>query len=244
MDSGIIQNGFAMDALERHQAVIANNLACSEIRGYKQSVIAFSGKRSGIIGGENCNSFDSLMPSPISKYNTSAGAFEPTGISTDVAIEGDGYFKIQDASGKFAFTKNGSFHIDSDGYMTDSAGKKVITDGGEVQFSNNGGAITINGLGQIFEGTDQVGTLSAYKLPNRLQNIFQGQLFNQSELNGIVPNDAVKFSSGFLEKGNVSPIQEMVNLIKVSHAHEANQSIIKQLDNQLGDAIQTLGATN
>ena len=244
MDNGIMQNGFAMDALERHQAFIANNLACSEVRGYKQNIIAFEGKKNGFIGGSDTNTFDSLMPSIVSKSNTATGAFERTGVATDVAIEGDSYFKVVDSNGLFSFSKNGSFHINNEGYLTDSIGRRVITDGGEVQFSNNGGVININGLGQIFEGADQIGTLSAYKLPSKLQNNCQGRVFRANELNGVVVDDSVKFSSGFLEKGNVSPIQEMVNLIRVSHAHEANQSIIKQLDSQLGDAIQTLGTTN
>ena len=48
---------------------------------------------------------------------------------------------------------------------------------------------------------------------------------------------------GFLENSNVSAIREMVNLIEVSRAHEANQKMIQTFDQNIGRAIGTLGHT-
>ena len=55
------------------------------------------------------------------------GVFEQTGNSTDVAIEGDGFFKVQMPSGEFRYTRDGAFRLDAtgrlvttDGYLLDS----------------------------------------------------------------------------------------------------------------------------
>ena len=48
---------------------------------------------------------------------------------------------------------------------------------------------------------------------------------------------------GYLESSNVSPIEEMIGLIEVSRAHEANQKMIQTFDQNIGKAIGTLGQT-
>ena len=48
---------------------------------------------------------------------------------------------------------------------------------------------------------------------------------------------------GYLESSNVSAIEEMIGLIEVSRAHEANQKMIQTFDQNLGKAIGTLGQT-
>ena len=48
---------------------------------------------------------------------------------------------------------------------------------------------------------------------------------------------------GYLEQSNVSAIEEMISLIEVSRAHEANQKMIQTFDQNIGKAIGTLGQT-
>jgi flagellar basal-body rod protein FlgG len=48
---------------------------------------------------------------------------------------------------------------------------------------------------------------------------------------------------GYLEDSNVSAIEEMIGLIEVSRAHEANQKMISTFDENIGKAIGTLGQT-
>ena len=55
--------------------------------------------------------------------------------------------------------------------------------------------------------------------------------------------DQFTLMQGYLESSNVSAIQEMIGLIEVSRAHEANQKMIQAFDQNIGKAIGTLGQT-
>ena len=55
--------------------------------------------------------------------------------------------------------------------------------------------------------------------------------------------DQFTLMQGYLESSNVSAIQEMIGLIEVSRAHEANQKMIQAFDQNIGKAIGTLGKT-
>ncbi|MFP6894604.1 MAG: flagellar basal body rod C-terminal domain-containing protein, partial [Opitutales bacterium] len=62
------------------------------------------------------------------------------------------------------------------------------------------------------------------------------------EPEAVDPADFV-IMQGYVENSNVSAIQEMISLIEVSRAHEANQKMIQHFDQMIGKAIGTLGAT-
>lgn len=243
METGILQSGSVMHALERNQALIAHNLACSEVRGYRQQAIGFEGKPNGSIAFKDIKPISSLNPRLVAQVSSVPGAFEQTKVETDVAIHGEGFFKLQDGLGRSVFTRNGSFHFDAEGYLTDISGRKVQSDSGPIQAENKGQSITINKNGQIFEGTQQIGTLTAYLLPKELLNQSQ-RAFSANELKNVKASKMAHFEAGFLERSNVSPLHEMVNLIRVSHAHEANHNVLKQLDNELSEAIQVFGNPN
>ena len=64
---------------------------------------------------------------------------------------------------------------------------------------------------------------------------------------GVTPETAnpeqFTIMQGYIESSNVSPIEEMIGLIEVSRAHEANQKMIQTFDQNIGKAIGTLGQT-
>lgn len=242
MELGLEQNALSMYALERQQAMISHNLACSTVRGYQSKVSGFSGKRNGIIAFPGVQPASSIKPTLQISNNTLPGSIERTAIPTDVAIQGNGFFKVQDNLGNVSFTRNGSFHFNESGVLCDYLNRQVIADGGTIQAENNGDPIFINRNGQVFEGDQELGTLTAYTLPEFIAKN-PGGSYTANEIAGT-QLASVSFESGYLEQSNVSPIHEMVQMIQVSNAHEANRNMIKQLDNELGEAIQVLGTTN
>ena len=241
MELGIEQNALTMNALELHQDIIAHNLACSSVHGYQEQIPGFIGENNGVVEFEKLPPLSSLTPHLRISTNETIGTLERTQIPTDVALNGKGFFKVQSLDGqKVSFTRNGSFRFNTEGYLCDSQGRIVLSDTGQIQAENNGDPIYINPYGQVFEGDQQIGSLTAFILPEKFKQN-PGQEYNEAELQGIQTNESVTFESGCLERSNVSPIHSMIQMLQVSNAHETNRIAIKQWDNELGEAIETLG---
>lgn len=241
MELGIEQNALTMYALERQQDVIAHNLANTTTAGFQEQVPGFMGKKNGIVEFEKLRPFASLTPHLCVNSNETIGALEYTQVPTDVALNGKGFFKVQSPDGqKVSFTRNGSFRFNSEGYLCDPQGRIVLGNAGSIQAENNGDPIYINSMGQVFEGDQQIGALVAFTLPETIK-VNPGAEYNPADLAGVQEIEDAKFESGCLEHSNVSSVREMVQMIQVSNAHEANRIAIRQWDNELGEAIESLG---
>lgn len=241
MELGIEQNALTMHVLERQQDVVAHNLACNTVAGYQERIPGFVGKKNGIVEFDKLKPFASLTPQLQLKVNEIQGTIEHTQVPTDVALNGKGFFKVQSPDGqKVSFTRNGSFRFNNEGYLCDPQGRLVLGNGGTIQAENNGDPIYINRNGQVFEGDQQIGMLTAFNLPDGLK-LHPGLDYRESDLGNVTINEEAVFEAGCLEQSNVSSIREMVQMIQISNAHEANRVAIKQWDNELGEAIETLG---
>jgi len=133
--SGLQSNAQAM-------TVTGNNIANSNTVGYKSSSTIFSDLLAENIASSSGNS-QVGRGTQVQTVQTSftQGGFEATGNSTDVAIEGDGFFTVSPASSDtMYYTRNGSFTFDADGYL-------VTADGYRVQ------GTPYNDDGELVEGT-------------------------------------------------------------------------------------------
>src|SRR5208282_2358983 len=181
----------------------------------------------------------------------SQGDFQQTGNSLDLAIQGLGYFQILTPSGQIAYTRAGSFHLDSSGNI-------VTADGDALQPS-----ITIPAdATAISIGSD--GTVSV-TLPNQTQSQQIGQIQlatcpNPGGLNSIGANLLLPTSSsgdaitgnaggseglgtlvqGSLEQSNVNTVEEFIQMILAQRSYEANSQVAKAAD-QMFQEVNQLG---
>lgn len=176
------------------------------------------------------------------------GSLQATGVDTDVAISGEGFFRVQQYDGSWAYTRDGSFKVDSTGQLVTANGLRVmpeiilpegfqietlsITDDGRVNVRVNGGEVPV-----------EVGQLELYKFPNAvgLENLGDN-LYRVSEASGA-PIAGIPGSEGmgitkhkFLEMSNVSIVNEMVQMIVAQRAYEFNSKAIQTSDNMLQTA--------
>lgn len=138
MGSGIAGLRAFMDALN----VVGNNVANVNTYGYKAGRVTFkesiySTQSAGsastdVTGGTNPNQIGYGSSVGTIDLDMSTQALESTGMATDVAIQGDGFFLLGNKSGVDAtnlnslmFSRVGNFKIDDDGYLTDGAGNIV-----------------------------------------------------------------------------------------------------------------------
>lgn len=107
--------------------VIANNIANVNTIGYKAGKTFFADVLSQSISGGSSGSMQVGRGVEVTEVATqfSSGSFETTGNATDVSIDGDGFFMVNDDDGGTYYTRAGAFHMDSDGYLIDTNGYKV-----------------------------------------------------------------------------------------------------------------------
>ena len=171
------------------------------------------------------------------------GELRATGVNTDVAIEGKGFFEMQLPNGAAAYTRDGEFHINSLGQLTTKQGGLVLGDSGPIQLDLiNPASLSISTAGEISQAGEVKGKLKIvdFEQPNLLTPISGGFLANHPSLQ---PSDVAvpALRQGFLETANTSPVMEMASLISVMRSFEANQRVIQMQDERMGRAISELG---
>ncbi len=110
---------------EKQMDVIANNLANSNTPGFKASDTYFSSMLSqNLASGSRQSVGQGVSVSAISTIYDQ-GSNESTGNSTDVSIDGNGFFVMKDMDGKSFYTRSGGFYVNNEGYLADNSGYKV-----------------------------------------------------------------------------------------------------------------------
>jgi flagellar basal-body rod protein FlgG len=180
----------------------------------------------------------------------SQGSLQQTEVGTDMAIMGEGFFRIQMYDGSWAYTRNGNFKVDSDGRMVTSNGYWLLPD---VIMPENflPESINITKDGRVsvkvpMNGEQvelDVGRIELYRFPNPVGLTAVGEnLFKVTQASGDpIPGRPGFEGMGtiehkFLEMSNVAIVQEMVNLIVAQRAYEFNSRTIQTSDNMLGTA--------
>ena len=240
---------------------IANNLANVNTHGYKKQRADFEDliyqtvKTAGTPATE-----DTVTPVGIQMGHGvkladtqrvfSQGALQQTDVATDLAIAGEGFFKIQMYDGSMAYTRNGNFKVDSDGRMVTSQGYWLIPDlimpeqflPDSINITQDGRVSVKVPMGDDTVEID-VGLIELYRFPNPVglsaigENLFKVSQASGDPIANLPGYEGMgKLQHKFLEMSNVQIVQEMVNLIVAQRAYEFNSRTIQTSDNMLGTA--------
>ncbi|HVO65607.1 MAG TPA: flagellar hook protein FlgE [Syntrophales bacterium] len=116
-----------LNASSTEMDVIANNVANVNTIGYKVGKTYFADVLSQSLSGGTSGSMQVGRGVQVTEVATQfgPGSFETTGNATDVAIDGDGFFIVNDLNGASYYTRAGSFHLNTDGDLVDTNGYKV-----------------------------------------------------------------------------------------------------------------------
>jgi flagellar basal-body rod protein FlgG len=243
-----------MVAQQIEQDVIANNLANINTVGFKKSRTNFQDLMYQIFSKAGATSATGVqLPAGIeigmgtklisTQKLFSQGDYQQTGNPFDWAIEGDGFFQIDDGDGGTAYTRAGSFKINKDGNICNSEGLLLTP---TINVPAGTVVITVDKTGQL-TATDGKGTLSqigqlqiaTFINPAGLSSIGRN-LFMKTEASGdeTLGNPGVDnrgtISQYFLEMSNVNVIDEMVKMIVGQRAYEINSKSIQTADTMLG----------
>ncbi len=176
------------------------------------------------------------------------GSLQNTGNVGDMAIEGEGFFRVLQYDGSYGYTRDGAFKIDSNGQFVNSNGYRLIPEiimpEGFIRESvavSQDGRVTVRIPG--LDDPIDVGQIELYRFvnPAGLQAVGEN-LFTISGASGDPIGGQPGFDGmgqtihRFLETSNVETVKEMVNLIVAQRAYEFNSKSIQTSDTMLGIA--------
>lgn len=177
--------------------------------------------------------------------NFRQGSLKQTGNPLDVALEGEGFFEIQMPDGETAFSRDGSFKLNSDSEVVTSMGRRLLdTNGNPIQIPGNTEKITITPNGNVFDqDNQQIAQINIVQFENKQRLEEMGEnMFRQGEDNPRIENpENVKLRQGVVETTNFSPVKQMTRMIEASRKYEMNSQILQQQNSTLGQAITTVG---
>lgn len=244
-----------MLAQQTNVEVIANNLANMNTTGFKEQRAEFEDLLYQNISQPGANSSDTgtLLPSGIqlgAGVRTSAvyrvntqGDFKQTDNPLDIAVNGPGFFRIQQPDGTDAYTRAGNFGLSPEGQIVTSQGFTVAPG---IAIPANALSISINAQGQVSASIagqvapQVVGTLELVRFANEAGlKAIGGNLLLETPASGS-PQSGVPGSTGFgtlqqkfLETSNVNAVEEITSLITAQRAYEMNSKVITAADEML-----------
>lgn len=243
-----------MKTQQDNMDVIANNIANVNTTGNKkqraefQDLIYQTMRAAGAPSGDNTQYPEGLqvgLGARLSATNRifTEGNLQSTGNPTDVAIEGEGFFRIEMPDGTEAYTRDGSFKLDSDRNLVTTDGYR-LTDGIVFPENATSDSIVIAGNGKVsctVDGkTQEVGDIRLVRFINPSGLTASGKnLFLESDASGApiesVPGEdgAGTLMQSTLEMSNVQIVEEMVNMIVAQRAYESNSKAVTTSDSML-----------
>ena len=178
------------------------------------------------------------------------GSLQTTEQPLDMAVNGRGFFQILMPDGNVGYTRDGSFHLDSNGQIVTSSGFPLepgIALPDDVQSFTVGedGTVSITVFGD--PAVQQIGNIQTADFinPAGLQSI-GNNLFLESASSGAPQvgnpgqNGLGTVLQNTLENSNVSVVEELVNMITTQRAYEMNSKVISTADQMLQYVSQNL----
>lgn len=165
------------------------------------------------------------------------GALQHTGNSLDLAIEGEGFFVVMTEQGK-AYTRNGNFSLDRDGFLITHSGDRILGTSGPIQIQGN--TVSFDTDGTVLVDGTSVNKLVIVKFADNrgLRHSAQGY-FETDQKAEEITTPTIK--PGHLEMSNVNVLKEMISMIDIHRTMEIYQKLIHTLSEKDKEAIERVG---
>ena len=230
--------------LQRRLEAVANNLANINTTGFKADNFAFQVDiEDPARAAEKPYDIRFVREAGLVR-DMSQGAIQMTGAPFDVAIQGEGFFAVQNNDGQTAYTRNGAFTLSAAGQLITQSGKPVLSDAGApLVFDLQGARPVIDAEGAITVNGVEVGRLGIYSFeaPEGLEKLGDN-LYGANGQAATRPAET-RAVQGALENSNVRAVVELARMIEISRAYESAAKVVTSDDDLRKSAIQTLGKT-
>ncbi|MDS1995310.1 flagellar basal-body rod protein FlgG [Vibrio parahaemolyticus] len=261
MHSALWVSKTGMAAQDTKMTAISNNLANVNTVGFKRDRVVFedlfySIQRQPGAQVDQVNELPSgvQLGSGVRVVGTqkvfTQGNTQNTTQDLDLAVMGQGFFQIENSDGQIMYTRNGQFHINSEGLMVNSQGLPLEP---QIQIPDNAISFSVGVDGTVTTTTaddptpQQLGqiTLAKFINPAGLEAV-GGNLFRETEASGPADeliagaDGASSIKQGALEGSNVQVVEEMVDMITTQRAYEMNAKVVSAADDMLKFVSQSM----
>lgn len=251
MSYGIYLSAAGMQVQDYRQNVMASNLANAETPGFKHDLAVFSERpveSRGSAGGwarihpllDNLPGGTFVTPTV---HALIQGPLENTGQELDAAINGEGYFAVQDGD-ETRYTRDGRFAFNRVGELVLAVGEgrlRVLnTEGEPILRIEGGGETRVDPGGVVRQGNQPIGQIGvfAFEEPDRLRKAGEN-LFTAGDVEPTVGTGRILPQT--LERSTFDPIHGLEEMIKVQRAYQLNAKMLTLQDESIGQSIGTVG---
>lgn len=244
-----------MNAQQNRLDAISNNLANVDTAGYKRDITVSKSFSELLLRRTNLDGvyetpFGSAEAAPIigklglgietnENYTDFAqGSFRQTDQSTDVAFGGKGFFSVQTPLGE-RYTRDGNFIIGKEGILETKDGYPVLGEKGFIHVENDKFTVNEDGIISSQEDSEIIDRFKVVRFDNeRYLKKMGNNLYSANDISGSAHiaegSERPRFLQGYMETSNVNVVNEMVQMIEVNRAYEANQKTITSEDSMMG----------
>src|SRR6202045_808228 len=245
-----------MAAQELNVQVISNNIANLRTTGFKKQAAAFQDLIYEHIRrvGAQASDQGTILPVGIdigggvktvgTPRSMTQGTLSQTGNDLDLAITGEGFFKVLQPDGTFQYTRDGTFQMDNTGRIVTAQGNPVQP---TITVPNNASGLTVNAQGQVsvtLPGSTAtytiIGQISLTRFINKAglqpvgNNLFTDTPASGAPQDGLANVDGYgNITQGSLEQANVDVVSEMSYLIAAQRAYEMNAKVVSAADQMM-----------
>ena len=249
-----------MNAQQNRLDAISNNLANVDTAGYKRDIVVSKSFPELLIRRTNAdgvyeipNGMGSADAAPVigklglgvetneSYIDFTQGSFKLTNTSTDIALSGKGFYTIETPNGE-RYTRNGDFFIGKEGILETKDGYLVLGENGIIKLENDRFMVNQDGV-ILSEDGEEIDRFKVVRFDNEryLQKMGES-LYSTNDIAGPAHiaegNERPVFIQNYSETSNVNVVNEMVQMIEVNRAYEANQKTITSEDSMMGTLWQ------
>ena len=238
-----------MNANQERLDAISNNLANSTTTGYKKIEVGFQDLLTESLDrkGYPINDKESYIGTGVKAgefyRNNGQGGLIETLRSTDLALDGTGYFRVISSNGESAYTRDGTFAVDGAGDIVDSSGNRLHLEysngfnSENVEFTKDN--FLVDSEGSVYLKEDgafkKVAEVPVYTAVGDRAFLSVGDnLFQPMEGVEVFRTRDVDFFQGFTEGSNVDVAEEFADMIMTQRSFELSSRGIKTADEMWG----------
>lgn len=243
-----------MNAQQYRLDAISNNLANVDTTGYKKDVAVSKSFPELLLrrmrdDGERVTPFGSFDSSPIigkvglgvetnEMYTVfEQGSFKETSSNTDMALGSEGFFAVMTPYGE-RYTRNGNFIIGKEGFLETKEGYQLLGENGPINVVDKNFKVNDDGVIYTSEDMQEIDRIKLVRFDNERYITKQGSsLYAETNVSGKAHiaegKERPQVLQGYVESSNVNVVKEMVQMIEVNRAYEANQKTIQSEDSMM-----------
>lgn len=254
-----------MNAQQRRLDTISNNLANVDTTGFKKDIavnkefseLLLSRTKADGVYSTSAGSFDKApvigklgLGVETNEIYTdfSQGSFKSTDTNTDLALGGKGFFVVKTPAGE-RYTRNGNFLLGKEGILLTKEGYPLQGENGDIHVPDDKFFVNQDGMIYTREDNTLVDRIKIVRFENERYLDKQGSsLWNTNDIAGqphIAEGDErPRFLQGYTETSNVNVVNEMVQMIEVNRAYEANQKAVQTHDGYMDTLWNKVAVVN